>query len=68
MSQIKGQNKTPDKERNKMDTQNLPDAEFKTLIIRMLDNLSGNFNKEIGSIKMEIENKKEPIRSEEYSN
>ena len=50
-----------------METSNLPDAEFKTLFIRMLnehrarvDELSKNFNKvigkEIGNIKMEIEN------------
>ena len=39
-----------------METSNLPDDEFKTLVIRMLDELSENFNKEIGNIKKEIEN------------
>ena len=34
MSQIKEQNKTPEKEINKMETSNLPDAEFKTLVTR----------------------------------
>ena len=41
-----------------METSNLPDAEFKTLVIRMLnelrgrvDELSENFNKEIENIK-----------------
>ena len=41
-----------------METSNLPDAEFKTLIIRMLNKLRGridelneNFNKEIVNIK-----------------
>ena len=48
-----------------METSNLPDGEFKTRFIRMLselrgrlDELSENFNKEIGNIKMEIENRK----------
>ena len=34
-----------------METSNLPDSEFKTLVIRMINNLSENFNKEIGNIK-----------------
>ena len=63
MSQMKEQNKTPEKELNKMHTSNLPDAEFQTLVIRMCNKLRErvnelivNFNKEIGNIKMEIEN------------
>ena len=66
MSQMKEQDKTPEKELNKMETSNLPDAEFKTLVIKMLSELRGKseelsetFNKEIGNIKMEIENIKE---------
>ena len=50
---------------------NLPDVEFKTLVIRMLDKLRGrveelseNFNKEMQNIKMEIENKRESVRKE----
>ena len=34
-----------------MEISNLLDAEFKTLVIRMLNELSENFNKEIVSIK-----------------
>ena len=63
MSQMKEQNKTPEKELNKMETSNLLDAEWKTLVIRMLselrgrvDELSENFNKEIGNIKTELQN------------
>ena len=66
MLQMKEQNKTPEKELNKMKTSNLPDAEFKTLVIKMLSELRGKseelsetFNKEIGNIKMEIKNIKE---------
>ena len=54
MSHMKEQNKAPEKELNKMETSNVPDAEFKTLIIRMLSDLKGRieelsekFNKEI---------------------
>ena len=42
MSQMK--KKTPKREQNKMETISLLDAQFKTLVIRMLNELSGNFN------------------------
>ena len=41
MAQMKEQNKTPDKELNEMEVTNLSDAEFKTLVIRMLKELIG---------------------------
>ena len=44
MVQMKEQIKTPEKELNKMETSNLSDAEFKTLVRRMLDKLGENFN------------------------
>ena len=37
MSQMKEQTKTPEKELSKMETANLSDAEFKALVIRMLE-------------------------------
>ena len=40
MEQMKTQNKTPEKQLIKMQTSNLVDAEFKTLAIRMLKELS----------------------------
>ena len=40
MAQMKEHIKTPEKEVNKMETSKLPDAEFKTLVIRMLKELS----------------------------
>ena len=40
MAQMKEQNKTPNKEPNKLDTSNLLDAEFKTLLVRMLKELT----------------------------
>ena len=40
MAQMKEQFKTPEKELNKMEISNLSDAEVKTLVIRMLKELS----------------------------
>ena len=43
MAQIKEQNKAPEKEL-KMETSNLSDTEFKTLVIRKLKELSEDLN------------------------
>ena len=47
MAQMKEWIKTREKERNKMEISNLSDAEFKTLVIRMLKELS----EDLSSIK-----------------
>ena len=44
MAQMKEQIKTPEKEINEMEISNLSDAEFKTLFIRMLKELSEDLN------------------------
>ena len=44
MAQMKEQNKTPEKELNKLEISNITDTEFKTLVIRMLKELMGYFN------------------------
>ena len=44
MAQMKGQIKTPEKELTEMEISNLSDAEFKTLLIRMLKELSEDLN------------------------
>ena len=44
MVQMKEQNKTPGKELNKMERSNLSDAQFKTLVIKMLQELTGFLN------------------------
>ena len=58
MSQIKEQKKTPEKELIKTETSNILDKEFKTLVIRMLnelrgkeDELSQNLNGQLENIK-----------------
>ena len=53
MAQMKEQIKTPEKELNEMEISNLSDAEFKTLVIRMLKELSEDLN----SIKIQSETK-----------
>ena len=57
MAQIKEQSKTPEKELNNMEMSNLSDAEFKTLAIKMLKELSEDLNgiKKIQSL-IEIKN------------
>ena len=44
MAQMKGQLKTPEKDLNEMNISNLSDAEFKTLVIRMLKEISEDLN------------------------
>ena len=58
MAQVKEQIKTPEKEVNEMEINNLSDAEFKALVIRMLKELSEDLNRI----------KKDPVRNEEYTN
>ena len=41
---MKEQIKTPEKQLKEMETSNLPDAEFKTLVIRMLNELRGGID------------------------
>ena len=55
MAQMKEQMKTLKKELNKMDISNLSDAEFKTLVIRMLKELSENHNS-VKKIQSEMKN------------
>ena len=44
MAQMKEQIKTPEKELNKMEISKISEAEFKTLVIRMLKELSEDLN------------------------
>ena len=53
MVQMKEQIKTPEKELNKMETSNLSDAEFKTLVRRMLKELSEDVNRIKKSVRTE---------------
>ena len=44
IAQMKEENKTPEKELDKMEISNLSEAYFKTLVIRMLKEPIGYFN------------------------
>ena len=44
MAQMKEQIKTPEKELNKMEMSNISDTELKTLVVRMLKELSEELN------------------------
>ena len=39
MAQMEEQNQTPEKEQNELEIQNLSDAKFKTLVIRIIDSI-----------------------------
>ena len=43
MAQMKKKNKNPEKELNEMEISNLSDAEFKTLVMRMLKEIIGYY-------------------------
>ena len=57
MAQMKEQIKTPEKELNEIEISNLAEAQFKTLVIRMLKELSEHLN-----------NIKKTVRNERYTN
>ena len=44
MAQVKEQNKTPEKELNKMEIANLSDVEFQTLVMRMFKETIGYYD------------------------
>ena len=54
MAKMKEQTKTPENELNKKETSNLSDAEFKTLVIRMIKELSDDLQ---SIIKIQSETK-----------
>ena len=63
MAQMEEQNKTPEKELNKMEITNLSDAELKTLVIRMLTEMveyTKNIREEMKIILSEIKIYREP--------
>ena len=69
MAQMKEQIKTPERQLNKMEISNLSDAEFKTLAIRMLKELSGGLSikrkihSEMKDTLIEIKNNLQGINS-----
>ena len=73
MLQMK-QEKTPDNKLNEMEANNLPETEFKIMVIRMLSKLrermnehNENLNRDSKHKKGHRNHKKEPDRNEEYN-
>ena len=63
MAQMKEQIKTPEKELNNKGIENLSDAEFKTLVIRILTEMtedSHKIKKEVKAIQSEIKKNIQP--------
>ena len=54
MAQMKEQNTSSEKELNKMEVSNLSDTEFRTLVIRMLKEISGYFDSRVDKAKNQI--------------
>ena len=68
MAKIKEQNKTPEKELKKMEISSLTDEDFKTLVIRMLKELtecSNNIKEEMKFTLSEIKKTLQGTNSEE---
>ena len=62
MAQMKEQIKSPEKELNKIEISNPSDAEFKTLVIRMLKELSEDLNS-IKKIQSEMKDTRAEIKN-----
>ena len=45
MSQVKGQDKTPEKQLNEVEIGNLPEKEFRIMIVKMIQNLEKTMEK-----------------------
>ena len=61
MVQMKAQNKTPEKELNEMEIANLCEAEYKTLVIKMLKDLIEYSNKIKEDVKVTLSEIKENL-------
>ena len=70
MAQMKEQHKTPEKELNKSKITNLSDAEFKTLVVRMLQELTeygNNRKKEMKDTLSEIKKNLQGTNSQNFT-
>ena len=45
MSQMKGQDKTPEKQLNEVEIGNLPEREFRIIIVKVIQDLGGSMEK-----------------------
>ena len=56
MFQMKEQDKSPEEELSKVEISNLPDKEFKVMIIKMLNELGRRMNEHSDKFNKELEN------------
>ena len=55
ISQMKGQDKTPEKQLNKVEIGKLPEKEFRIMIVKMIENLENKTEKMQESINKDLE-------------
>ena len=61
---MKGQDKTPEKQLNEVETDNLPEKEFRTMIVKMIQDLRNRMEKMQEMFTKDLEElKKKQIRS-----
>ena len=72
MSQMKEQDKTPEEELSEVEIGNLPEKEFRVMIIKVMKELGRRMdaqNEKLEVFNKELENiKEQPNRDEEYNN
>ena len=72
MSQMKEQDKTPEEELSEVEIGNLPEKEFRVMIIKVMKELRRRMdaqNEKLEVFNKELENiKEQPNRDEEYNN
>ena len=69
MSQIKEQDKTPEKQLNVVEIGNLPEKEFRIMIVKMIQDLGKRMKKMQEMFTKDLENyrkKKKKIRGEQH--
>ena len=64
LSQMKGQDQNPEKQLNEVDTGNIPEKEFRIMIVKMIQNLRKTMEKMQEVFTKEINNKQRTNRDE----
>ena len=61
MSQMKGQDKTPDKQLNEVETGNLPEKEFRIVIVKVIQDLGKTMQAMFTNDLEELKNKQRRV-------
>ena len=65
MSQMKGQDKTPEKQLNQVETGNLSEKEFRIMIVKMIQDLGKTMEKMLEVFAKDLEELKNKITDEQ---